>query len=71
MYAGARRVVATLWKVDEEATVELLKGLVEAADGKGKPYATALREAQLRVRGESRWRSPYYWAGVTLQGEWR
>jgi CHAT domain-containing protein/tetratricopeptide (TPR) repeat protein len=71
MYAGARRVVATLWKVDEEATVELLGHMVQAADRDGKPYAEALREAQLEVRRESRWRSPYYWAGVTLQGEWR
>jgi CHAT domain-containing protein/tetratricopeptide (TPR) repeat protein len=71
MYAGARRVIATLWKVDEEATVAILGHMVRAADRDGEPYAQALREAQLAVRRQSRWRSPYYWAGVTLQGEWR
>jgi CHAT domain-containing protein len=33
--------------------------------------AAALRAAQNGIRQQERWRSPYYWAGFTLQGEWR
>jgi len=37
----------------------------------GRPPAAALREAQLAVRSDRRWRSPYYWSGFVLQGDWR
>ena len=28
-------------------------------------------KAQLEMSRDPRWRSPYYWAGFTLQGDWR
>jgi CHAT domain-containing protein len=67
LHAGARRVLASLWKVDEEATVALLSELYRQI-GLGRPYSTALREAQMHVRRQARWQSPYYWAGFVLQG---
>jgi CHAT domain-containing protein/tetratricopeptide (TPR) repeat protein len=71
MYAGAARVVATLWKVDDAATAELM-GLFyrEMFINKKRP-AAALRDAQISLSKEKRWSSPYYWAGFVLQGEWR
>jgi CHAT domain-containing protein len=33
--------------------------------------AAALREAQIWMIGQKRWRDPYYWAAFVLQGEWR
>ena len=35
------------------------------------PAAAALKAAQVEMWQQKRWRSPYYWAGFTLQGEWR
>ena len=35
------------------------------------PPAAALRAAQLKLLKEPRWQSPYYWAGFTLQGDWK
>jgi CHAT domain-containing protein len=70
LYAGARRVLATLWEVDEEATVALIKafyGLVQ----RGHSHADALRRAQASLAENPRWRSPYYWAGFVLQGDWK
>jgi CHAT domain-containing protein len=32
--------------------------------------AAALRAAQIKLSQEPRWRSPYYWAGFFLQGDW-
>lgn len=70
MYAGSRRVLASLWKVDDEATSELMtrfyRGLFEKAL---KPPA-ALRAAQVELFTSSRWRRPFYWAAFVLQGEW-
>lgn len=70
MYAGARGVVASLWKVDDDATAELMKHFYRAMFQKGLPPAAALREAQLALRSQKRWESPYYWAAFVIQGEY-
>jgi CHAT domain-containing protein/Tfp pilus assembly protein PilF len=71
MYAGAARVVASLWKVDDEATAELMKRFYTEMMKEGHRPAEALRAAQLWMQKQERWQSPYYWAGFILQGEWR
>ena len=70
-YAGAKRVVASLWKVDDDATGELMRRFyVEMLQAKRSP-AAALRQAQLEMWRQDRWRAPFYWAAFSLQGEWR
>jgi CHAT domain-containing protein len=69
MYAGAARVVSSLWKVDDRATAELMVRFYRAL--RTRAPAAALRAAQASMAQEPRWREPYYWAGFTLQGEWR
>ncbi len=71
MYAGAARVIASLWKVDDAATAELMGEFYRAMLGEGMRPAEALRAAQVRMWQKDRWQSPYYWAAFTLQGEWR
>ena len=72
MYAGAARVLVSLWKVDDEATSELMREFYQAMLGplKQTPGA-ALRTAQAAMSNHRRWRHPYYWAGFVIQGEWR
>lgn len=70
MYAGAPRVVASLWRVPDRGTAELMKQFYEGMLVKGLRPAAALRAAQLAMRRDPRWRAPYNWAGFTLQGEW-
>ena len=70
MYAGAKSVVASFWKVDDAATSELMAEFYKQMfTNKLKP-AAALRAAQMRMSQQKRWQSPYYWAGFFLQGEW-
>ena len=71
MYAGAPRVVASLWRVEDRATAELMSRFYRALWEEGRPPAAALRAAQLAVAGERRWRDPYFWAGWVLVGDWR
>jgi hypothetical protein len=71
MYAGASSVVASLWKVDDEATAELMKQFYANMLQKGMPPSAALSAAQNSIRQRPEWRSPYYWAAFTLQGEYR
>jgi CHAT domain-containing protein len=71
MYAGTSRVVASLWKVDDVATAELMKRFYRFMLQDRLAPAAALREAQLRMATQKRWADPYYWAGFVIQGEWR
>ncbi|HEY9610045.1 CHAT domain-containing tetratricopeptide repeat protein, partial [Allocoleopsis sp.] len=67
MYAGAKRVVVSLWNVKDEATPELMQQFYQGIFTKKLPPAQALREAQLSMLKYQ----PYYWAAFSLQGEWR
>jgi CHAT domain-containing protein len=71
MYAGAKRVVASLWGVQDFATAELMKRFYGAMLGeKQMRPSEALRAAQVEMWKQKRWRSPYYWGGFVLYGEW-
>lgn len=71
MYAGAPRVVASLWKVSDAATAELMKQLYENMLVRQMRPAEALRVAQLSLLKQKQWTAPYYWGGFVFQGEWR
>jgi CHAT domain-containing protein len=70
MYAGARGVVASLWKVDDEATAELMKRFYGGMFKQGLTPAAALRQAQLEMWQSKRWHAPYYWAAFVIQGQY-
>jgi CHAT domain-containing protein len=71
LYAGAPRVLATLWEVDDRTTAELMKKFYEEMLGSRERPAAALRAAQIAFWKTKGWDAPYYWAAYTLQGEWR
>jgi CHAT domain-containing protein len=71
MYAGAPRVVASLWKVDDRATAELMKRFYHGMLISRLRPPAALRAAQIELSRQKQWQAPYYWAGFVLQGEWR
>jgi CHAT domain-containing protein len=71
MYAGARRVVVSLWNVNDKATAELMARFYRGMLRENKTPAAALRTAQLEMSQQGKWRSPYYWAAFVLQGEWK
>lgn len=70
MYAGAERVMVSLWDVNDEATAELMTRFYKYHLGTEKlSPSAALRAAQLEMAREKKFASPYYWASFTLQGE--
>lgn len=71
LYAGAPRVVASLWSVRDEATAQLMSRFYAAMIRDGLTPSAALRRAQASLQAEPRWASPYYWAGFVLQGDWQ
>ena len=71
MYAGAPRVVASLWRIDDRASAELMKRFYQGMLGQGLRPAAALRAAQISMWKGKRWQAPHYWAAFTIQGEWK
>jgi CHAT domain-containing protein len=70
--AGARRVVASHWSVDDRSTAELMAAFFErlaAARRDGPvPFARALQQARQQVRSRPEWDSPFHWAPFVLIG---
>ncbi len=64
LYAGASTIVSSLWKVDDEATRELMVEFYKQLEGHNKP--DALRRAQLSVRKQ--YPHPYFWAAFQITG---
>ncbi len=71
MYAGAQRVVASLWQVDDQATALLMQHFYRGMLKENLRPAAALRAAQIEMSKQKRWSSPYYWAGFVMQGEYK
>ncbi len=71
MYAGAARVVVSLWNVNDRATAELMARFYRKMLRDGQRPAAALRAAQVEMSKTKQWSAPYYWAAFTLQGEWK
>ena len=71
MYAGARRVVVSLWNVNDKATAELMARFYRGIFREKRTPAAALRSAQIEMSQLRQWQSPYYWSAFVLQGEWK
>ncbi len=76
LVAGARRVVASNWRVDDESAANLVSyfgSVIARQQGQGESvdYAEALHKAKRWVRrhpDHAEWSSPYYWSTFVLIG---
>jgi len=69
--SGARSTIATLWQVNDEATAELMTALYQQLEDQQITKAEALRQAQLTVLQNPKYRQhPYYWSSYILVGNW-
>jgi CHAT domain-containing protein/Tfp pilus assembly protein PilF len=71
LYAGAPRVVASLWWIDDRATAALMAAFYRALWIDGLRPAAALRKARLSLSRQRRFRDPSYWGAFVLQGDWQ
>ncbi len=69
-HAGARRVVASLWPVDDRASAAFMEHFYTALLRERLAPEQALLAAQARLRGTPRWRAPVHWAAFVMQGDW-
>lgn len=66
--AGARRMIASLWSVDDDATVELMKAFYTSLIRDQTPFGEALTLAKRKLAGTEPWRHPFFWAPFVLVG---
>jgi CHAT domain-containing protein/Tfp pilus assembly protein PilF len=71
MSAGAKSVVGSLWKIDDQATAEMMKYFYTFIIYDKMNLSEALRTAKLKMSEQKKWRSPYFWSGFVLQGEYK
>jgi CHAT domain-containing protein len=65
---GAPLVVASRWKVDSEATSELMVAFHRNRTAKALSSAESLRQAQLEMIKTEKTSAPFYWAAFSLFG---
>lgn len=68
--AGARSTLATLWFIDDAATVPLMGEFYRQLNQSQVTKAQALRTAQLQLLQTREYRHPIYWAPYVLVGNW-
>lgn len=71
LYAGSKRIMASLWKVDDAATAEFMKRFYAFHLQKGLSATESLRLTKIEMQKIPRYRSPYYWSAFTLLGDWK
>ncbi len=71
LQTGAKTVMSSLWKVEDSATLELMKNFYGAMKDKNLTPSESLRQAQIKLRENPRYKSPFYWAAFTVQGDFR
>ncbi|NEQ99424.1 MAG: CHAT domain-containing protein [Cyanothece sp. SIO2G6] len=69
--AGARSTLATLWKVPDKATAELMSEFYrQLFEEHTENKAIALQQAQLHLLNNTPYKRPLYWAPFVLLGNW-
>jgi CHAT domain-containing protein len=68
LQAGAPAVVSSLWTVDDESTLLRMERFYHNHLERNMDLAAALRDAQLWLRDEKGYASPFYWAAFTFTG---
>jgi len=69
MYAGTKRVMATLWNVSDPATAELMSLFYQGLLEENLSPTAALQQAQITMW--ENYKDPYLWAAFTIQGDWQ
>ena len=66
--AGARSVLATLWAIDDNATLEFMRNFYQHLK-LGEKASEAVYQATAALRRSGEFQSPYYWAPFVLIGD--
>lgn len=68
---GAKTVLSSFWKVEDGATLELMQNFYDAMTSEQLTPSKALQKAQIKMLKSERYKSPFYWAAFTVQGDFK
>jgi CHAT domain-containing protein len=71
LQVGAKSVLSSLWKVDDQATKELMKNFYQELATEKFTTTESLRQAQIRMFKNPQFKSPFFWAAFTVQGDYK
>ena len=69
--SGARSTIATLWSVRDNSTSEMMTQFYRNLTQTNVTKAQALRQAQLSLLKNPKYKHPYYWSPFILVGNWQ
>jgi CHAT domain-containing protein len=67
-FSGASSLVASLWKVDDIATLKMMERFYKHMLLENKPPMIALQNAKRDMIRSNQYRTPFYWASFNLYG---
>lgn len=70
MRSGTRSTIGTLWSVQDQSTAQAMIQLYNNLTQPDINRAEALRQAQLFLLRQDKYKYPYYWAPFILVGNW-
>ncbi len=69
VYAGAKNLLVSFWKVEDESTAMLMKDFYQRILKTPSPdYSSSLREAKSALLKSEKYSAPFYWAPFVLIG---
>ena len=68
--SGARSTLASLWTVNDESTAQFMIKFYQELLNSGVTKAEAVRQAQIYLLKQSKYKHPYFWAPFILVGSW-
>ena len=72
--AGAKSVLISLWRVDDESTMEFMRrfyGRIKSGESRLEAVRLTQQEFRTGLAGNGKWTDPYFWAAWQLVGDWR
>jgi CHAT domain-containing protein len=64
--AGAKKIISTVWDVDDNVSKQLMAKFYRNLLHSGLDSPEALRRSQMEIMHESSTKAPYYWAGFIV-----
>ena len=68
--AGARSALATLWNINDEASVDLVLDFYREIKDSSVSRAAALQHAQLKLLDNPRYEHPGFWSAFLMINNW-
>jgi CHAT domain-containing protein len=69
LFAGARNVVSTLWRIDDQGAAAFAAAFYKELAASGRSPVEVLARAQRALLAQPKYASPFYWAAYALSGD--